>query len=128
MERSLNPVKLGDESDLVGGHGGHKCGGCHDEFERPLLATVSSCGSVQKYYACPRCLSKVEDARHEGHEERIREKSSVSLEAVKKAFEAKQSDEVKCRHSLGYLKKRGKDMPIPDECLTCDKMIECLIR
>jgi hypothetical protein len=40
---------------------------------------------------------------------------------------AKREDSVKCTHFLGYLKKRSKEAPIPDECLTCDKMIECMV-
>lgn len=31
-----------------------------------------------------------------------------------------------CAHYLGYLKKRGKSTPIPEECLTCSKMIDCM--
>ena len=37
-----------------------------------------------------------------------------------------QSEEVKCRLFHGYLKKRPKNTPIPDECLICSRMIECL--
>ena len=31
-----------------------------------------------------------------------------------------------CAHHLGYLKRRPKNTPIPEECLTCSKMIECM--
>ena len=31
-----------------------------------------------------------------------------------------------CLHGLGYLKKRGKNVPIPEECFTCSKMIDCM--
>jgi hypothetical protein len=48
------------------------------------------------------------------------------MEKVKKVVVAKHEDDAKCTHFLGYLKKRPKDMSFPDECLTCDKMIECL--
>jgi hypothetical protein len=54
------------------------------------------------------------------------EETSVSMEKVKKVVVAKHEDDAKCTHFLGYLKKRSKDMPFSDECLTCDKMIECL--
>jgi hypothetical protein len=32
----------------------------------------------------------------------------------------------KCEHFLGYLNKHQKNMPFPDECLTCSKMVECM--
>ncbi len=57
MEKSLNAIRVGYE-DL--GLDGYRCSGCHETFQRPLLATDSSGGRVNIYYACPRCLSKVE--------------------------------------------------------------------
>lgn len=30
-----------------------------------------------------------------------------------------------CQYQLGYLRTLAKDAPIPDECLSCDKIIEC---
>jgi len=57
--------------------------------------------------------------------DRSEEEEKASTVAVRKKEESK-SDEVKCEHFLGYLKKRPKNTPIPDECLTYSKMIECL--
>ena len=37
-----------------------------------------------------------------------------------------QADSAKCPHGFGYLKKREKDTSIPDECLSCPRMLECL--
>lgn len=37
-----------------------------------------------------------------------------------------QADSAKCPHDFGYLKKRDKNTPIPDECLSCPRMMECL--
>jgi hypothetical protein len=30
-----------------------------------------------------------------------------------------------CTHYFGFLSQRNKETPIPDECLTCTRMIEC---
>jgi hypothetical protein len=30
-----------------------------------------------------------------------------------------------CQHELGYLKTLPKNTPIPDECLTCNRIVEC---
>jgi len=30
-----------------------------------------------------------------------------------------------CPYGFGHLKKLGNNAPIPDECLTCPKMLEC---
>lgn len=33
-----------------------------------------------------------------------------------------------CPHHFGYLSRRPKDAPIPEECLTCRKMIKCMLK
>jgi len=125
MEKSLSSLKVEDENYFFKeSQISYKCNGCNGAFQKPVLATVSSQGSVQKYYACPRCLSKISDVKHQEHEES--KETSVSVGRMKKVTVAKPEEEAKCTHFLGYLKKRGKDTAFPDECLTCDKMIECL--
>ena len=100
------------------------CDGCGENFERPILATIVSNGSSKTYYACPRCLTKVGDLKPQ-KDDRSRGEEKASTITVHKAKES-ESKEVGCEHFLGYLKKRPKNTPIPDECLTCNKMIECL--
>jgi hypothetical protein len=82
-------------------------------------------GNVQTYSACPRCLSKVNIIKQQKSE--VRE-SSRTIEKHEKASFAKGKDNADCQHYLGYLKKRPKNESIPDECLTCNKMIECIAR
>jgi DNA-directed RNA polymerase subunit RPC12/RpoP len=118
MQQSLELSKLhkedgsfkGDSIDFV-------CNECGGTFQKPILATVSSSGRVQTYYACPRCMARISKERKE---------VTISKEDIKKSS-VRLANDVKCKHFLGYLKKRPKDAPIPDECLTCDKMIECLL-
>jgi len=95
------------------------CSECGEVFTKPVLATVSSGGFSKTYYACPRCLTKVKDTTLPKTEE-----SKRKLVPIQKMKDS--ADESKCLHFLGFLKKRPKNMPIPDECLTCNKMIECL--
>ena len=93
------------------------CNNCAETFHKPIFATVSSSGQVQTYYACPRCMARIKNELKE---------ITVSNKVVKKTS-VKLGNNVKCKHSFGYLKKRAKNTPIPDECLTCNKMIECMI-
>jgi hypothetical protein len=103
---------------------GLTCDGCGENFERPILATIVSNGSSRTYYACPRCLTKVGDLKPQ-KDDRSRGEEKASTITVHKAKESESKD-AGCEHFLGYLKKRPKNTPIPDECLTCSKMIECL--
>jgi hypothetical protein len=44
---------------------------------------------------------------------------------VEKAYEKKPEEEASCKHEFGYLKTLQKNTPIPKECLSCHKIIEC---
>jgi len=124
MEKNLGSMKIENYS-YEESQTGFRCNGCKGTFQKPILATVSSHGSVQTYHACPRCLSKIRDVKYDKNEES--KETPVSVKNVKKVVAAKHEESVKCKYFLGYLKKRSRDMPIPEECLICDKMIECLV-
>jgi tRNA(Ile2) C34 agmatinyltransferase TiaS len=111
MQKSFELSKLHKENSID-----FVCNECGGAFQKPILATISSGGRVQTYYACPRCMARISKERKE---------ITIPKEDVKKS--SAKLNNVKCRHFLGYLKKRPKDVPTPDECLTCDKMIECLL-
>jgi DNA-directed RNA polymerase subunit RPC12/RpoP len=123
MEKSLNYIKL--DADNSENQPFFRCSECRETFHKPIRATLSSQGYVQTYNACPRCLSKITIVKQEKSEE-IKEASTL-MENPKKISVAKEKDNVDCQHFLGYLKTRPKDKSIPDECLTCDKMIECMV-
>ena len=36
-----------------------------------------------------------------------------------------QTDSPICPYGFGYLKKLGKETPIPDDCLSCSRMMDC---
>lgn len=121
MERSLSSWKTTDENQYCREPHQVKCGECGEEFSKPLLARISSEGHTQAYYACPRCLTEVSEPR-----EQRREESPVSLKELREDS-AKPEENASCEHSFGYLKKRPKDSPIPEDCLTCERMIECMV-
>lgn len=92
--------------------------GCGKEFDRPTILIDSSTITRQTYYACPHCMSKlritVDDFR------------VVDIKPMEygKVFESP----AKCAHYSGLMGKISKDMPIPDDCLICPKILQCKIR
>jgi hypothetical protein len=62
-------------------------------------------------------------------EERHSKKPTIEDESPKKEIERPtvkpQSDSTKCPYGFGYLKKLDKDAAIPDECLSCSRIMEC---
>jgi len=94
---------------------------CGKIFSAPIELTVRAEGSLETYHACPHCFSRVSVS--DNLEKSL---SEVPLGVLKKASEVTENDVVDCAHSLGYLKTRSKDSPIPDECLTCAAILKCM--
>ncbi len=65
------------------------CSKCHVPFDTPKLI---------QYYACPNCLSKIEEEQTTG-----------------------------CRHWFGYLNQKEKGEVVPNECVECARVIECML-
>lgn len=124
MEKSLSSILKSENSD-VEYKPFFRCSECRETFHKPILATLTSHDYAQTYYACPHCLSKVNVVKKEKSEEK--KESSILVDEVKKVV-VKHEANTKCSHFLGYLKQHSKSAPFPDECFTCNRMIECLIR
>jgi hypothetical protein len=97
------------------------CNECGKKFEKPLFTNVSSKGLVQTYYACPRCLTKIP----EDEEKEKEENEALASQKLPEKGQPKLENE-KCQHFMGYLKKRPKETAIPEACLTCERIIECM--
>ena len=52
--------------------------------------------------------------------------STVSVETEKTEF-SRDTQPSGCPHYFGYLRGHPKNTPIPNECLTCTKIMECLV-
>lgn len=126
MQKSAGSFKSNDEDYyLRENKSSFKCNECGEEFQKPILATVSSDVSVHKYFACPRCLAEVSNVKDQ---EDVESKETVFPQREVRKAAAKLEQSVKCNHFMGYLKQRPKNTPFPEECLTCSKMIDCLTR
>jgi len=125
-----------DETTSIDVNKHNICQTCGEEYGRPILAEIISGSSPEEYYACSRCLCKIAEAgkrsapAHEepAIEEEIEEEIEGEQKEVNNIVMNKIEVEVQasCRHELGYLKKRDRGLSIPDECLICPKMIECM--
>jgi hypothetical protein len=48
-----------------------------------------------------------------------------SKSIIEESYEKKPAEEANCKHKLGYLKTLPRNTPLPKECLSCRKIIEC---
>jgi DNA-directed RNA polymerase subunit RPC12/RpoP len=123
MERSISSLRYTSSSAVLATHENSRCGTCGEEFKAPLLAMLSSGTLIEEYYACPKCLSKV--GSYERNKVEV-EEAEEEEESPEMEVEEQMEDAVICMHHLGYLKRRSKNTPVPEECLTCSKMIDCM--
>lgn len=97
------------------------CGRCGRTVSVPVrLTDLSRRPFEETYYACPFCFSRLdvenveEHLEHShGHEKRVGGKVAVAVS--------------NCSHDFGYLRSRPKDSAIPDECLTCPRILQCMV-
>lgn len=124
MEREQDLSKLDEDDCPPKAHQkDFTCDECGRTFQRPILATVSTSGQTQTYYACPRCMTKIQSFTAKVKEKE--EKGTVLTVETRKLM-AEPEGAVKCGHFFGYLNKRQKSTPFPDDCLTCPKMVDCM--
>jgi len=76
------------------------------------------------YLACPYCLSAIKTET----EEPLIEASNVKLVQEAKIEEPKEPSATKCPHHFGYLSKRSGDGKIPESCMMCEKIVQCMLK
>lgn len=127
------------------------CPSCGIEINKLLLAVVDSDYTVEEYYGCTHCLAKIINIEEKKPHEAPKNEIISDFEADNKIADFKivpentlteEEDEeeptganfvenkpkpASCNYHAGYLKNRPKNSPVPDECLTCVEMINCMM-
>jgi len=108
---------------------------------------------AEQYLACPHCFIKLtEDAEND---ESITEESTTTpsvhpslgrvLDAISAQPQREKEEKTKeeataktpetegeelsgCSYNFGYLANRPRDAPIPQECLTCQRIVDCMLK
>lgn len=96
---------------------------CGKTFEAPLLLNDLSKTPTESYYVCPHCIAKLDKiCTHEKEPQRY---APIPVEPPRKLEE---TDSSSCAHHFGYLNTHAKDASLPDECLTCSKLLQCMLK
>ena len=56
-----------------------------------------------------------------------KEETAMKVEPQPKPSTEKEKGSSGCPQTLGYLANRPKDTPVPQECLVCPKMVDCML-
>jgi len=96
---------------------------CGKVFDKPLK-TLNLQDSTEPYEACPYCLTRITDFQVEISKPETRDESRSSKEKSSKNKEKPST----CQYHLGYLSEREDKQQIPDECIVCRFLLECMLQ
>ncbi|MGD8565122.1 MAG: hypothetical protein PVF96_02090 [Candidatus Bathyarchaeota archaeon] len=109
---------------------------CRKVFAEPIIAQDIGSEDTPSYPACPFCLTEflVEKTQitHKKPEKATEEPSVKKKihkpEEEKPPQESLLDEKQECRYHFGYLGNRSKNEEIPDECMTCEKIVNCMLK
>ncbi|MCK5562642.1 hypothetical protein KAI30_00590 [Candidatus Bathyarchaeota archaeon] len=96
---------------------------CGKVFGDPLLLNDLSKTPAESYYVCPHCIIKLNKIPIQDKEPR--RSIPIPVEPPKKLEE---TNSTSCPHHFGYLKTHATDASLSDECLTCSKLLQCMLK
>ncbi|MEM1588813.1 MAG: hypothetical protein QXZ68_00820 [Candidatus Bathyarchaeia archaeon] len=99
---------------------------CGKTFAKPLKVENLSYGNLVIYEGCPYCLTEIaiKDGVPMGEAKLEHEQKPEKITVAQK-FSAETPG---CRHYLGYLSERSSRENIPEECMVCPKIVQCMLK
>jgi hypothetical protein len=100
---------------------------CGKVFEKPLITINLQQNSKTPYNACPYCFTEITIVESESKNSPPEEPFTEIKLGQEKVVEVLEKT-VNCNHHFGYLKKRELKQQIPEECILCAKVIDCILK
>jgi hypothetical protein len=109
---------------------------CGRVFDDPIIVQDFSSKNGSSYSACPYCLTEIviEKTSEVEEEKRTLKKKRAIIKKAKaqppklKPAEPLSLKENKCPYHFGYLSQRSRKEEIPEECMTCEKIVQCMLK
>jgi hypothetical protein len=98
---------------------------CRKVFPKPLKATNLQKDSSEPYDACPFCLTEITAENAITFSEADAEKDAEQNGSPKRANAGISPT---CKNHFGYLSERPSKEQIPEECLTCREIVQCMLK
>lgn len=101
---------------------------CGKVFTKPLRALNLQQDSEGSYDACPYCLTEItlDDDLTVSCDE-PKETEAEEKEYTEERAEIPENPS-ECGYHLGYLSERSPKEKIPDECMMCKDIVECMLK
>ena len=108
---------------------------CGRVFTNPVKTENLCSKNGEVYDACPFCLTEITVEKSSTvFEEKQNQKTKktgseeATVDFAEKTL-AESSPKVQgCTHYLGYLSERSKKEKIPEECMVCENIVQCMLK
>ncbi|MGD0978541.1 MAG: hypothetical protein ABR962_05300 [Candidatus Bathyarchaeia archaeon] len=105
---------------------------CSKSFAKPLKAVNLSLENPEPYLACPHCLTDITTQQKPSIAEARPVLDAETLKTAKDGLEeekaALQPAKTLCTHHFGYLSERSSKEKIPEECMACAEIVNCMLK
>lgn len=108
---------------------------CRRVFANPIIVEDLSLNETGPYQACPYCLTELAvegiaeaEAEDEELEKGAKTQASERIEKRELKLTPESLTDHGCSHHFGYLSERSKSEGIPEECMTCDRIVQCMLK
>jgi hypothetical protein len=105
---------------------------CGKVFTNPIKAENLCSKDAEVYNACPFCLTEITEDSTTIEEENDLEIKKTEIEEASVHSKAKMLTESskaqKCTHHFGYLSQRSSKEKIPEECMMCENIVQCMLK
>ncbi|MEM2263415.1 MAG: hypothetical protein QW160_04255 [Candidatus Bathyarchaeia archaeon] len=97
---------------------------------KPLRVENLSSGTALVYEGCPHCLTEVNMENEASMNVEQQVKPNLELEHKREeAISIKPSAETaRCPHYFGYLSECSTRDRLPEECMICPKIVQCMLK
>jgi len=96
---------------------------CGRVFATPIK-TLNLKDPGRPYPACPYCFTRISDPHIESRKSQSQDEKCSAKERTSKDKDKPQN----CRNHFGYLSERENKQQIPDECIVCTVIIDCMLQ
>jgi hypothetical protein len=108
---------------------------CGRVFTNPIKTENLGSKKAEVYNSCPFCLTEItlEKSSTTFEEKKNLKRKKTGSEQASVDFKektlAESSPKVRgCVHHFGYLSKRSKKEKIPEECMICENIVQCMLK
>lgn len=105
---------------------------CGRTFPKPLKAINLGSKEAEHYLACPRCLTGITSEEPSSIlESEPNQEANKNEERIVQAIEEKTAEPTpkpQCGHHFGYLSERSNKEQIPEDCMICENILNCMLK